>query len=48
MTSFSFFKYSDAFELVNVVDFVYYGKTRMIGQFKETIPIFLKIYFTKS
>ena len=30
MTSFSFFKYFDAFELdVNVVNFVYYGKTRM-------------------
>ena len=30
MTSFSFFKYFDAFELdVNVVDFVYYGKTRL-------------------
>ena len=29
MTSFSFFKYFDAFELdVNVVSFVYYGKTR--------------------
>ena len=28
MTSFSFFKYFDAFELdVNVVNFVYYGKT---------------------
>ena len=31
MTSFSFFKYFDAFELdVSVVNFVYYGKTRMI------------------
>ena len=30
MTSFSFFKYFDAFELdVNVVNFVYYGKTRL-------------------
>ena len=30
MTSFSFFKCFDAFELdVNVVNFVYYGKTRM-------------------
>ena len=30
MTSFSFFKYFDAFELdVNVVNFVYYGKTRI-------------------
>ena len=29
MISFSFFKYFDAFELdVNVVNFVYYGKTR--------------------
>ena len=28
MTSFSFFEYFDAFELdVNVVNFVYYGKT---------------------
>ena len=30
MTSFSFFKYFDAFELdVNVVNFVYCGKTRI-------------------
>ena len=30
ITSFSFFKYFDAFELdVNVVNFVYYGKTRL-------------------
>ena len=30
MTSFSFCKYFDAFELdVNVVNFVYYGKTRI-------------------
>ena len=30
MISFSFFKYFDAFELdVNVVNFVYYGKTRL-------------------
>ena len=30
MTSFSFFKYFDAFELdVNVVNFVYNGKTRI-------------------
>ena len=30
MTCFSFFKYFDAFELdVNVVNFVYYGKTRL-------------------
>ena len=30
MTSFSFFKYFDAIELdVNVVNFVYYGKTGM-------------------
>ena len=30
MISFAFFKYFDAFELdVNVVNFVYYGKTRM-------------------
>ena len=29
MSSFSFFKYFDAFELdVSVVNFVYYGKTR--------------------
>ena len=33
MTSFSFFKYFDAFELdVNVVNFVYYGKTRFVIQ----------------
>ena len=33
MTSFSFFKYFDAFELdVNVVNFVYYGKTRKFSQ----------------
>ena len=32
MTSFSFFKYFDAFELdVNVVNCVYYGKTRLHG-----------------
>ena len=31
MTSFSFFEYFDAFELdVNVVNFVHYGKTRML------------------
>ena len=31
MTSFSFFKYVDASELdVNVVNFVYYGKTRLV------------------
>ena len=30
MTSFSLFKYFDAFELdVNVVNFVYYGKTQL-------------------
>ena len=30
MTSFSFIKYFNAFELdVNVVNFVYYGKTRL-------------------
>ena len=30
MTFFSFFKYFDVFELdVNVVNFVYYGKTRL-------------------
>ena len=30
MTSFSFFEYFDAFQLdINVVNFVYYGKTRM-------------------
>ena len=30
MTSFSFFKYFDAFELdVNVVNFLYYRKTRI-------------------
>ena len=34
MTSFSFFKYFDAFELdVNVVNFVYYGKTRKVSLF---------------
>ena len=33
MTSFSFFKYFDAFELdVNVFNFVYYGKTLFCGQ----------------
>ena len=31
MTSFSFLEYFDAFELdVNVVNFVYYGKTRFL------------------
>ena len=34
MTSFLFFKYFDAFELdVNVVNFVFYGKTRMSTTF---------------
>ena len=34
MTSFSFFKYFDAFELdVNVANFVYYGKTRIYHHF---------------
>ena len=34
MTAFSFFKYFDAFELdVNVVNFVYYEKTRMFKSF---------------
>ena len=33
MTSFSFFEYFDTFELdVNVVNFVYYGKTPMYPQ----------------
>ena len=40
MTSFSFFKYFDAFELdVNVVNFVYYGKTRI----KALEPIGLSV-----
>ena len=38
MTSFSFFKYFDAFELdVNVVNFVYYGKTRLLAACKEIL-----------
>ena len=43
MTSFSFFKYFDAFELdVNVVNFVYYGKTRLVtkGNSDESITNF--------
>ena len=37
MTSFSFFIYFDAFELdVNVVNFVYYGKTRL------TVPVIVE------
>ena len=41
MTSFSFFKYFDAFELdVNVVNFVYYGKTRIIrNMYKGSEPM---------
>ena len=46
MTSFSFFKYFDAFELdVNVVNFVYYGKTRVFrsfGAFCEIVRSFRK------
>ena len=39
MTFFSFFKYFDAFELdVNVVDFVYYGKTRLYPLF-QCLPL---------
>ena len=38
MTYFSFVKYFDAFELdVNVVNFVYYGKTRL---FRDTYHVF--------
>ena len=36
MTSFSLFKYFDAFELdVNVVNFVYYGKTRFLMHIRK-------------
>ena len=46
MTSFSFFKYFDAFELdVNVVNFVYYGKTRFRGGF-QIGKFFLPIEFS--
>ena len=45
MTSFSFFKYFDAFELdVNVVNFVYYGKT----WFNHNEDILLWIHFTNE
>ena len=40
MTCFSLLKYFDAFELdVNVVNFVYYGKTRKMLQFFEGYTI---------
>ena len=43
MTSFSFFKYFDSFELdVNVVNFVYYGKTRLANVMCTTKFIFQK------
>ena len=39
MTSFSSFEYFDAFELdVSVVNFVYYGKTRMESELKNHYP----------
>ena len=39
MTFFSFFEYFDAFELdVNVVNFVYYGKTRMESELRNHYP----------
>ena len=39
MTSFSFFKYFDAFELdVNVVNFVYYGKLELVSSQCEPYP----------
>ena len=42
MTSFSFLEYFNAFELdVNVVNFVYYGKTRMPGQSDQGLPVLL-------
>ena len=47
ITSFSFFKYFDAFELdVNVVNFVYYGKTRLTdprGRHECTAPSGIQI-----
>ena len=43
MTSFSFFKYFDAFELdVNIVNFVYYGKKSVV--LTSIIIICLKHY----
>ena len=39
MTSFSFFKYFDAFELdVNVVNFVYFWKTQLSQSTSHSIP----------
>ena len=47
MTSFSFFKYFDAFELdVNVVNFVYYGKTRMNLKINFSITTMTLLLFT--
>ena len=42
MTSFSFLEYFDAFELdVNVVNFVYYGKTRLTVRRPRVYSIYL-------
>ena len=55
MTSLSFFKYFDSFELdVNVVNFAYYGKTRieeeteMIEIFTESVLFALVLNFVMS
>ena len=49
MTSFSFFKYFDAFELdVNIVNFVYYGKTRLFmlrGGCNIILSVTMEIYY---
>ena len=43
MTSFSLFNYFDAFELdVNVVNFVYYGKTHLGSLYSHALLILLK------
>ena len=40
MASFSFFKYFDVFELdVNVVNSVYYGKTRLLLRLEFEDPV---------
>ena len=49
MTSFSFFKYFDTFELdVNDVNFVYYGKTRMkYSHHPMDIPFRIVFFFSQ-
>ena len=52
MTSFSFFKYFDAFELdVNIVNFVYYGKTRLcslVSSLYQALLQLIVLWFVSS